>query len=486
MTTTSDQSAELDDGMHVGARWPASINRSVSAGASLGMNPKGSTSDADGLHRVGRHKRIVRVVLTGAMARAAGFLPALGIAPIAVGALGAERFGVLMTVLSLVALLAVADLGVGGSLITGVSRAIGAGKLRRVRSLQANGLVVVSFMGLVLALFAAALPLSDAGALMFPMSEAAVQHEATDSLAVFGVMFALSLPLTLASKIQLGLQLGHVANRWQTAAGLINFAAGALACRAGWGVPWIVFGLLSGTLACGLINTLILLLRESPFRPRLRDVRAQMIRGLMRDSAFYLALQLIFLISYAFDTLIVARKIGAQDASTYALAERLFSVIAVAVSIVTTPLWAAYGEALGARDYVWARQCLRTSIRRITLVSVALACGLLVLFIPLMTMLGSGTLIAPLGVAAAMAIWRVIEAAGGALAAYLMAARAVQVLLVSGTVTAVVSLSSKTLALNHFGPAVLPVITIACFLTFSVLPCVVFIRRFNRLNEGGH
>ncbi len=386
----------------------------------------------------------------------------------------------LMTVLSLVALLGIADLGVGGSLVTGISRALGAGKLRRVRSLQANGLAVVSGMSLLLVIIATALAFSSVGALVFPRSPAAVQHEATNALMVFALLFALTLPLTLVTRIQLGLQLGHVANRWQTAAGLINFAAAAAACRTGAGIPWIVVGLLSGTLSCGLINTLLQLVKRSETQPTLRCIRRPILRRLMHDSMFYFALQLIFLVTFAFDTLIVARQIGAQDASTYALAERLFSVVAVAVSIVTAPLWAAYGEALGSQDFEWARKCLIASLRRITLLSALLAGGLLALFAPMVTLLGSGALAVPLGVAAGMALWRVIEATGGALAAYLMAARAVQVLLVSGTVTAIVSLLTKTLLLQHFGPSALPLITTACFVVFSMLPCAIYIRRLNR------
>jgi O-antigen/teichoic acid export membrane protein len=427
-----------------------------------------------------RRSRIARVAITGAVARAAAFLPTFGIAPLAVGVLGAERFGVLMTIMSLVTLLSIADLGVGGSLVTGISRAVGAGNASRVRSLQANGLAIVAAMAALLALAAATLPFTSVGALAFPHSATAVQLEATHALACLALLFALTLPLTLVYKIQLGLQIGDVANRWQSLAGLINFGAAAFACRAGASIAWIIAGLLTGTLLCGLINTGLQLRSPSAHRPRWHDVRRRMLRRVLSDSLFYLAIQLIFLVTYTFDTLIVARQLGAQHASTYALAERLFSMVAVLVSIFTGPLWAAYGEALGRRDFSWARRCLRMSVRRLGLLSLVASAALLLLFSPLVLLLGRKALSPPIGVGISMALWRIIEAVGGAFAAYLMASRAMRLLLFTGAVTAVVSLTLKTLVLQRFGASVLPVVTTACYIAFSLLPSAIFIRRLHR------
>jgi O-antigen/teichoic acid export membrane protein len=427
-----------------------------------------------------RRKRIVRTALSGVLTKAAAFLPTLGIAPLAISHLGTERFGVLMTVLSLLAFLSIADLGIGGSMVTGISRALGAGNQRRVRLLQANGLAAMAAIAGLVGLAAAGMAFGGVGDLIFPRSAAPVRDEATRALALFTFLFALGLPMTLVTKIQLGLQRGHVANNWQTLAGLLNFAGGALACLLDAGVPWIIAGLFSGTLLCGLANTLLQFNEASASRPALNDVRRLVLGHIVRESGFYLALQLIFVFTYAVDTLIVAHRLGAQEASSYALAERLFSVVAVAVSVVAGPLWAAYGEALGSGDHAWARRSLKLSLWRIAAVGSAIAGSLLLLFGPLVALFGSGALKVPLGIALSMAVWRVVEAVGGMVGLYLFATRAVRVVVFTGVVTAVVSLTLKTQLVEWLGPAVLPVTTTLCFLLFSMLPCALYIRRSNR------
>ena len=196
-----------------------------------------------------------------------------------------------------------------------------------------------------------------------------------------------------------------------------------------------------------------------------------MLSYILRESSFYLALQLIFVATYAVDTLIVARKLGAADASSYALVERLFSVVAVAISVFTGPLWAAYGEALGSGDQAWARRCLRVSIWRVLLAGSAIAGSVLLLISPLIALFGAGELKVPIGLAVAMAVWRVVEAVGGTFSVYLMASKAIRVVLFAGVITAAASLLAKVYGVTHFGPTILPVTTSACYVFLTLVPC---------------
>lgn len=423
-----------------------------------------------------RRRQILRTATTGILAKAAALLPTLGIAPIAAGTLGPERFGVLMTVLSLLAFLQIVDLGVGGNLVTGISRAVGAGKKQRVRLLQWNGLAIVATMAGVLCLMAVGVALSHAGEVMVPQSATSVQQEATRSLAVFVAVFAFSMPFTLVTKVQLGMQQGHIANAWQSVAALINFAAGTCACLMGGSVPTIIGGLMAGTLLCGAANALGHVHRNPKTRFTSRTLRRSVARQLLAGSLSYLVLQIIFLVTYAVDTLIVARHLGAEDASGYAIAERLFSIVAVAVGVITAPQWAAYGEALGKGDHRWARRCLRSSLWRFALFS-SLICGVLVAtFEPLLSVLGAGTVHVPLMVAVAMAAWRVVEAVGSALAVYIFASNKVGFVMWCGFATAAASLFAKLQLIGSVGPTVLPLATLASYTFLCLIPCLVHVR----------
>lgn len=424
-----------------------------------------------------RRQRILRTALSGVLAKAAAFLPTLGIAPVAAAQLGSERFGVLMTVLSLMAFLNVADLGVGSNLVTAIARAFGRGRSTRVRLLQNNGLVIVVAMALLIGLGGVAIAVSGWGRAIFPRGDAALQAETTAALAVFVLMYAVSMPLTLITKIQLGMQQGHKANYWQAAGAVVNFLAGALACRLGASVPWIIAGLLSGTIVCGLLNSMTHVTSASDTGVRLRDIRRVAVRQLLAGSTSYLMLQIIFLITYAVDTLIVARHLGARDASSYAIAERLFSMVAVAVGIVTAPLWAAYGEALGNQDMAWVRQSLKSSLWRFALLAFCLCAGLVALQGPLFRLLGAGEVSVPMSLVLAMAVWRIVESLGSAVAVFLYASESLQLVLWCGALTAVVSLMAKVELVSRYGATALPLTTLCCYVLLCLLPCLRHIHK---------
>jgi O-antigen/teichoic acid export membrane protein len=427
-------------------------------------------------HQSRRRRRITLTAATGFAAKAAMLLPTLLIAKVVLPILGTERFGILITVMSMLAILTLADLGIGSSLITAISRALGADRDDEVRYLQANGLALSTGVGLVLLLLGFVIAQTHVGNLLFPAGSLAVRDEATRALTTFWLLFALSLPLTLISKIQLGLQTGHIANLWQIGAALVNFAVGCTAAIRGLSVPWIIAGMMSGTLLCGLAN-LLLHLRQSPqWRPRRGDVTQERLKTLLQSGGFYLALQLIFTIAYSVDTTMVGRVYGPTQAASYALSERIFSIVAVATSVITAPLWAAYGESIGRGDVDWARRALTTATMRITLASIVLSGTLLLLLQPLIRVLSSGQLTVPWTVAASMAVWRVIEAVGASLSVYLYASERIRFILLVGSTTAVVSLVGKVILLPVGGVVSVPIVMLICYSILCLLPSLWAVR----------
>jgi O-antigen/teichoic acid export membrane protein len=431
---------------------------------------------ADSRH-IERSRHIRLTAWSGLIAKAAMFFPTLAIAYVVLPIVGAERFGVLMTVLSLLGFLSLADIGIASSLVTSISRATGADQLDRVRQLQANGFAIVSGVALLLCIAGICVAQSDLGTLIFHTSTLAVRDEATQSLAIFTLLFALSLPLTLVNKVQLGLQRGHIANFWQIGAALVNFVVGISAALGGLGIPWIIAGMMSGTLACGVANLASHYRSEPSMLPKRGDINYVSLGELLHNATFYFALQLIFAFTYAADTLIVARHLGAEQASVYALAERIFSIVAVAVSVITGPLWAAYGEALGRFDRSWARRVLGLSTKRIALSATLLSLVLLLLLKPLINLLSAGHLVVPFALAAAMAVWRVIEAVGSSLSVYLFANQNVRFILIIGAATAVTSFVGKNLLLPANGLVSLPLTMLVCFLLLCLLPCAWLLLR---------
>ena len=104
-------------------------------GARSGLSPSGSADDRRTAEARGR-ERYRRAGLTAATAlggRGVTVILSLATVPLALGYLGPERFGIWLTISSVIALLALTDLGIGNGLLNAVTQAMARGDIPRAQ-----------------------------------------------------------------------------------------------------------------------------------------------------------------------------------------------------------------------------------------------------------------------------------------------------------------------------------------------------------------
>lgn len=425
-----------------------------------------------------RRLSIRKTAWTGVLAKTSMVLPVLIIPKMLVPLLGPERFGIVLTILSLVTFLSVSDLGIGSNLITTLSLLIGEERYEEAARVQTNGFAVVGLIGLILFVFALFLFRADLGAQIFPRSSDLLQAEASHAIAVMVLMFAITTPFMLVSKIQFAFQCGHVANLWQVVAAVINFLLACAAARMGTGISGVVVGLSLGNFLCGFINTIFHILACAAYKPSFKLIDVQSWKKLISGSSFYLVMQLIYLFTFGLDAVLIARGVGASEASKYALADRFFSIVAIGTTIVTTPLWAVYGETHGAGHHDLAYQTLKRWTLRILLTAFAITLSIVIIVNPLIMFLSSGSIFVPPRLALSMGGWRIVESIGASLSVYIYTIDKVRVLVMAGIATAVASLVCKLAFLPSLGVISLPLATAFCYIIFCLLPCLQIIKSF--------
>jgi O-antigen/teichoic acid export membrane protein len=416
---------------------------------------------------------------SGLAARAAAMLPVLVLPMAAFGRLGTERVGVLLTTLSLLGVIAMADLGASASVLTRVARYVAAHNARLGRRAQAQAIVLAAAMGCVTAIVGIAIACSDIGRLVFPHSLPAIQQECTLAIATFVITNAFHLPMQVTYRIRHALHEGHLANAWQAGAAVVNFLVG-LACLYGdSGVPTIVAALMSGSLGLGLMHTALHLKRNPGVRIALLSTGPRRILAFARYSLPYFGTQVIFAIAYSLDALVVAMLLGAESAARYALADRIFSTITILVSVRTLRLWAIFASFVGQEKRGEAVRLLRTEAFKLSMIALTVAAGLVLAFPMLSSRFGlhAGELTAITLIG--LALWRVIESAGSAIATFMYSAEAARFVVATGAVTAILALTMKYLLCQRFGISAVPFSMSMVYIGCSLIPCVLFIRSWS-------
>jgi hypothetical protein len=105
-----------------------------------------------------RQRRIALTALGSALARAIGLLTNLITVPLAIGYLGAERYGLWMTITSLIAMVNFLDLGIGNGLISAIAEAHGRNDREEARRYVSAATSVLSLISALLLGFFARVP----------------------------------------------------------------------------------------------------------------------------------------------------------------------------------------------------------------------------------------------------------------------------------------------------------------------------------------
>lgn len=227
------------------------------------FNPRRSSAGHPGRSEV-RSRSIARyrgVLLGGGFAGVSKFVSLLSVAisvPLTVHYLERERYGMWMTISSLLGLLAFADLGIGNGLISTIA-ALHGGQAEEaaVKRIVSSAAFILSAIALlILAVFSAVYPFISWPAL-FGVSGPLAAREAGHSVMAFVACFALGLPFSIVQRLQMGLQESWRFYIWQGIGSLLSLAGTLIIVELRMGVPWLVVVTSGGPVIASMMNAII-------------------------------------------------------------------------------------------------------------------------------------------------------------------------------------------------------------------------------------
>lgn len=427
-----------------------------------------------------RHRRVVLTASAAATARLVSIATAIVSVPLTLNYLGPERYGMWMTMSSLIVLFAFADLGIGYGIMNVVADSNGRDDPVTIRSATSNGLLILTIIGVVILVsFAVAYPFVPWFAIFNVKSEVA-RLEAGPALAVVVVCFALAIPLGVAQRVQMGLQQGFIANLWRCLGSVLGLIGVLIVIWLKGGLFWLVMALLGGPLVASITNTLFF------FRSSGRDLAPQrlyfsrrMAARIARTGLLFFGLHVAMAVTITSDNIIIAQKLGAEAVTNFAVPDKMFGLIGVAVGIVLQPLWPAYGEAIARGDSAWVRATLLRSVSAAIVVTGALSLFLIIFGAQIIELWTGPAVKAPFMLFVGLGLWKIIESGDNAVAMLLNGANVIRFQLILAAVMAAIAISLKLVLVNHIGISGVVWATVLANLT--TLPATFwFVRRWLR------
>jgi O-antigen/teichoic acid export membrane protein len=428
------------------------------------------------LHRA--TQRIRRAVLTGSivtLARVVQIGTSLVTIPLTLKYLGNERFGLWMSISSVLAMAAFADFGIGNGVLNSVAKAFGSGDGDSIRRTVASGFAVLSSIAAaILILFFSIYPFV-AWDRVFRVTSPIARAEAGPAMAVFVVCFALNISMDVVQRVQLGLQQGYRYGMWQLSASAVALLGVLGGIWLHVSLPVLVIAFAGAPVFATSLNTVHFFGFLRPdLRPSLRLISREVISRIVRLGGLFFVLQLVASLASSADNFIIARMLGAVMVPEYSIPQRLFTTLSMMSGMLVSGLWPAYGEAIASGDLDWVRRTLKRSMWSVFLLS-SVAAGVMLMLARTLLHLWVGSRInPPFVLLLGLALWMIMDCCGNAFAMFLNGASIMRFQIVVASVFGIGCVLTKLLFIRRFGIDAVPWATLLSYSALNALPYVLF------------
>jgi O-antigen/teichoic acid export membrane protein len=425
-----------------------------------------------------------RAILTGGaatLARAVQIGTSLITVPLTLRYLGNERFGLWMTISSVLAMAAFADFGVGNGVLNTVAKAYGEDDLDGVRMAISSGFTALSSIaGVLLLSFFVVYQFGD-WADFFRVVSPQARAEAGPTLAVFATCFALNISLDVVQRTQLGLQQGFRFGLWQLCGSLSGFAGVLCGIWLKVSLPLLVVAIAGAPVLATTLNAIHFFGFVRPdLRPRWQKVRRGTISQIVRLGGLFFVLQVVVGAAFSADNFIIARAIGAVNVPEYSIPQRMFALITTLSGMLVAPLWPAYSEAISRGDITWVRSALRSSLTLVASAAAAASGMLLVLSHKLLYWWVGDRVHPHFMLMLGLAIWTVISCCGDCLAMFMNGVEIIRFQIIVAPIFGAGCVIAKLFFIHRFGVSSVPWATIFSYALLSALPTAFYLNFFIR------
>jgi O-antigen/teichoic acid export membrane protein len=288
--------------------------------------------------------------------------------PLTVHYLGAERYGVWLTISSLITWMQMTDFGLAGvALVNVLSEASGKDDRVAAQQYTASAWWALTGVSMLSGILAVAFFRYIPWRAVFRVSAATSTHELQAACALTLLFFVLAFPLSVQFSIYSAYQDGFLANVWGIAGNALSLVALVVVSRTHGGLPYLVLALSGTRSLVAAANVFFLFRRYHWLAPVPSAVRWHCVKRLFKLGTKYLVTQLASLGIYQSQPIIITQILGPSKVVIFVVAYKIISLPMDLVYMATQPFVPAFGEAKARQDWRWIegayKNCVKASLR---------------------------------------------------------------------------------------------------------------------------
>ena len=425
-----------------------------------------------------RYRRIIYTGSSSLFLRLATVLLSFISIPMTLKYLGDDRYGLWLSLSSVIALMAFADFGLGNSLLNSISKSKGRSDIAHAQKAVSSTffiLVTISFLLLILLNFTYQYINLD---YLLNLKVDSVKSEAKSTFIVLALVILINMPLGIVQRIYEGYQEGFTYQIFLLFGTLIGFFCLIIFIKLKLGLPELVLSLSMGNVIASLIGAVHLFLwKRKELFPRFKYFESIEAKNMLKTGGIFVLLQLFSFLNLTSDNIIIAHSIGTSAIPHFEIVKKLFSVSMMLVFFIS-PLWPAFAEAMEKREFVWAQKTLNSMLKYCLILS-AVATLPLLLFGKYFIKIWVGSTYTPSWfLLVGFYLFTIIANFGGIMASFFNSGTFLKKQLLLVSIATIATLICKVFFIKFLGIDWLIWANVICFSIFFIIPSLNLTKSF--------
>lgn len=398
--------------------------------------------------------------------------------PLTLTYLGNERYGLWMSLSSVLALMGFADFGLGNSLLNAISKSKGRSSIVEAQVAVSSTfflLLVISLCFLVLLFFS--YPFLDVSSLLKLTTPIAVD-EANATFMVIFVAVLMNMPLGIIQRIYEGYQEGFTYQIFLLIGTIVGFLFLVFLIHQKAGLPLLVLSYSMGNVIASIIGAVHLFcFKRKTLVPKLRLFDFTVGKAAVRTGGIFLLLQAFSFLNLSSDNIIIAHTVGTSFIPDFEIPKKMFSISLMLVYFIS-PLWPAFAEAMEKKDFSWARKTLYNMLLYTFIIGAVATLPLLVFGKDLIILWVGSNYTPSYFLLTGFYLFTIVANFGGVMASFFNSGNFLKKQLLLVSVATFATVICKVVFIKYLGIEWLIWANVICFTIFFIVPSLKLTKRF--------
>lgn len=327
-----------------------------------------------------RNRRIFYTGLSLLGSRGVNMLVLIATLPLCLNYLGAERFGMMETIIALIMIMSFADFGLGFGLQNRMAQLMASENALEIkRAISSVFYVLLAVVVVFVLIFTIVYPYIPWHR-VFNVSSEIAKAEAAPAVLIFFICFAVQIPFSIVRKVQIGVQEGYFSELWTAAGNIAGLLFIILSIRLDGGVPAIIASIY-GAKSIALLGSYVFefYIKRPEFRPSWRYFSLGNYKRIYLDGVVFLGLQISNIVLTSSDRILITHLISPESVAIYSIGMRLVMIFATPLEAFIYPMLPAFNDAMARNESEWLKSTIKKA-RKYTLVFSLISVVTIILF----------------------------------------------------------------------------------------------------------